>query len=73
MDTMRLQGNPVSQLMLTTVMSQAAADALVGIVASTFESSEKSSGALTHICMPGSLITMSPLYGVPCFPSMSGC
>ncbi|KAL3142657.1 hypothetical protein ABBQ38_002966 [Trebouxia sp. C0009 RCD-2024] len=44
------QGNPVSQLMLTTVMSQAAADALVGIVASTFESSEKSSGNLrAHI------------------------
>ncbi len=39
-----MQGNPVSQLLLTTVMSQAVADAVVGIVASTFETSDSSSG-----------------------------
>ncbi|KAL0051588.1 hypothetical protein WJX82_010441 [Trebouxia sp. C0006] len=44
------QGNPVSQLLLTTVMSQAVADAVVGIVASTFETSDSSSGNLrAHI------------------------
>lgn len=44
------QGNPVSQLLLTTVMSQAVADAVVGIVASTFDTSDSSSGNLrAHI------------------------
>lgn len=44
------QGNPVSQLLLTTVMSPAVADAVVGIVASTFEISDSSSGSLrAHI------------------------
>lgn len=41
---LNLQGNPVSQLLLTTVMYQAVADAVVGIVASTFETSDSSSG-----------------------------
>ena len=41
---LNMQGNAVSQLLLTTVMSQAVADAVVGIVASTFETSDGSSG-----------------------------
>ena len=45
---LNMQGNPVSQLLLTTVMSQAVADAVVGIVASTFETSDSSSGQ--HPC-----------------------
>ncbi|DBA81775.1 hypothetical protein WJX77_012226 [Trebouxia sp. C0004] len=44
------QDIPVSQLLLTTIMSQAVADAVVGIVASTFETSDSSSGNLrAHI------------------------
>jgi len=43
-----MQGNPVSQLLLTTIMSQAVADAVVSIVASTFETSDSSSGQ--HSC-----------------------
>ncbi|DBA76620.1 TPA: hypothetical protein ACH3X2_008667 [Trebouxia sp. C0005] len=44
------QGKPVNQLLLTTIMSQAVADAVVGIVASTFETSDSSSGNLrAHI------------------------
>ncbi len=42
-----MQGNPVSQPLLTAVMSQAVADAVVGIVASTFETSDSSSGQLS--------------------------
>ena len=45
---LNMQGKPVSQLLLTTIMSQAAADAVVGIVASTFETSDSSSGQ--HCC-----------------------
>lgn len=45
---LNMQGNPVSQLLLTTIMSQAVADAVVGIVASTFETSDSSSGQ--HSC-----------------------
>lgn len=47
-EALNMQGNPVSQLLLTTVMSQAVADAVVGIVASTFETSDSSSGQ--HSC-----------------------
>lgn len=41
----------MSQLVLTTVMSQAVADAIVGIVASTFETSDRSPGKKSYCAL----------------------
>ena len=57
--------------MLTTVMSQAAADAIIGMVASTFESSETSPGTLRshqHFYLH---CTLQLVWCVPC--ALPGC
>ena len=63
--------------MLTNVMSQAAADAIVGLVAATFQSSETSAGTLSRhldayitsafvVCCAA---LPDCLHGVSCFPA----
>lgn len=54
--------------MLTKVMSQAAADAIVGLVASTFQSSDTAAGTLSsHLC--AYITARLSLSGVLCCPA----